>query len=218
MSTRALLSCVLLAAQQRAVSAHGNVLCPAPRQRRDERPVDWTYWAGIHGGGPFVYGFGNSANLNANIPGGDQGAPVGRQPGGHGLCGDIGERRGFMAPNQYGPTDARGTYVAGGKVRGGCGVAGARRAHGALVSRADGRESAHHRVPRRLARVPPRRPCRRRRRQERPHHTGARRAAPRPTAAVHRGSSRLSLAAAGRRICSTSTCSRSTRRPPSTRR
>ena len=135
-NTRALLSFVLLATQQRAVSAHGNMLCPAPRQRRDEKVESWTSWVGIHGGGPFVAGFGNSANLNAAIGGGGEGAIVGKEPGGHGLCGDIGSRKGFMAPNQYGPTDPRGTYVAGGKVRDAARRAGGRRVLTARSARA----------------------------------------------------------------------------------
>ena len=55
------------------IVAHGNLLCPLPRQYRDERPVDWTHWMGIGPNNEFAPGLGNAPNLNANIGGGTGG-------------------------------------------------------------------------------------------------------------------------------------------------
>ena len=91
--------------------------CPKPRQYRDSKAdvAGWTNWQGISipGDGSFNPGPQNAANLNAGI-GGGVANEFGSEPGSHGLCGDIGSRHGFTAPGRYGPTDPRGTYVAGG--------------------------------------------------------------------------------------------------------
>ena len=93
------------------------MLCPKPRQYRDSKAdvAGWTNWQGISipGDGSFNPGPQNAANLNAGI-GGGVANEFGSEPGSHGLCGDIGSRHGFTAPGRYGPTDPRGTYVAGG--------------------------------------------------------------------------------------------------------
>ncbi len=107
----------LLASLLGRASAHGNMLCPKPRQYRDSKAdvAGWTNWQGISipGDGSFNPGPQNAANLNAGI-GGGVANEFGSEPGSHGLCGDIGSRHGFTAPGRYGPTDPRGTYVAGG--------------------------------------------------------------------------------------------------------
>ena len=97
------------------VDAHGKLLCPKPRQYRNTKPVGWTHWQGITipGDGSFNPGPSNANNLNAGI-GGGVANNFGSQAGSHGICGDIGSRKGFTAPGQYGPEPARGTFVAGG--------------------------------------------------------------------------------------------------------
>ena len=52
-------------------------------------------------------------NLNAAIGGGPADAERGSTAGGHGLCGGIADRKGFMAGGAYGPTAARGVYKLG---------------------------------------------------------------------------------------------------------
>lgn len=98
-----------------AALGHGNMLCPLPRQYRDIKPYSWTHWQGVTVPGDMSFNGGqsNAANLNAGIGGGGTGTR-GTQPGSHGLCGDNGQRNAFNVPALYGPTDARGTYVAGG--------------------------------------------------------------------------------------------------------
>ena len=56
-------------------------------------------------------GEGNAPNLNAAIGGGAANQDKGSQAGGHGLCGDLGGRNGFMANGAYGPTVPRAVYV-----------------------------------------------------------------------------------------------------------
>ena len=99
------------------VSAHGKLLCPKPRQYRDEG-FGWTHWQGITvpGDGSLAPGDRNANNLNAAI-GGGVANEHGAQPGSHGLCGDLGSRNIFTAPNFYGPTAPRGTGVVGGTMR-----------------------------------------------------------------------------------------------------
>ena len=99
------------------VECHGYILCPAPRQRRDDKVEVWTYWQGIgnavHGETDRFYpGQTNAANLNAGIGGGNS-FVWGAEPGSHGLCGDIKERKG-VSEGPYGATAPRGTFVAGG--------------------------------------------------------------------------------------------------------
>lgn len=69
--------------------SHGYILCPSPRQRRDEKVADWTHWQGIgnavHGEtGSYYPGEANAANLNAGIGGGVN-FVWGAEPGSHGL-------------------------------------------------------------------------------------------------------------------------------------
>lgn len=101
-----------------SVSAHGKLLCPKPRQYRNAAPIGWTHWQGITipGDGSFAPGERNANNLNAGI-GGGVANEFGAQAGSHGICGDIGSRKGFTAPSMYGPEPARGTFVAGGTMR-----------------------------------------------------------------------------------------------------
>ena len=122
----------VLAAWLTTASGHGNMLCPLPRQYRDERPVDWTHWMGIGPNNEFAPGFQNAANLNANIGGG---TGLSAPAGSHGLCGDIGSRSGFSEGGTYGATPAR--HVCG-------------RRHDRSGRAADG-------VPRRLVRISARR-------------------------------------------------------------
>ena len=116
-----------------AAHAHGYLTCPLPRQYRAERPVSWTNWMGttVPGDGAYNPGEGNAPNLNAAIGGGGSNA-YGAQPGAHGLCGGSvstapgksGKDSSFMAQPinganldpLYGPTEPRGTFVAGGKM------------------------------------------------------------------------------------------------------
>jgi len=58
-------------------------------------------------------GEGNAPNLNAAIGGGAANQDKGSQAGGHGLCGDLGGRNGFMAGGAYGPTVPRAVYKQG---------------------------------------------------------------------------------------------------------
>jgi len=74
------------------IDAHGNLLCPAPRQKRDQKYASWTYWMGITvpGDGKYNPGSGNAANLNAGIGGGlDPNGIKGELPGGHDICGGM---------------------------------------------------------------------------------------------------------------------------------
>ena len=84
---------------------------------RNEKPVSWTNWQGIAipGSGAWAPGEVNANNLNAGI-GGGHANEFGSQAGSHGICGDIGSRKGFTAPGAYGPEPARGTFIAGGKM------------------------------------------------------------------------------------------------------
>lgn len=92
---------------------HGYIACPLPRQYRDDPPYVWTNWVSIKSDGSFDGGIGNAPNLNANIPG-VSGWSV-EQTRGHGICGDEMPRNAFTAKSGiYGPTNPRGTYVAGG--------------------------------------------------------------------------------------------------------
>lgn len=70
----------------------------------------------IPGDASFAPGESNANNLNAGI-GGGAANEFGSDPHSHGLCGDIGSRSGFTASGPYGPTSARGTFVAGGVMR-----------------------------------------------------------------------------------------------------
>ena len=101
--------------------AHGYLTCPKPRQYRGA-PVTvnnikhgWTKWVGlvVPGSGAYMEGEGNAPNLNAAIGGGAANQDKGSQAGGHGLCGDLGGRNGFMAGGKYGPTTPRGVYKKG---------------------------------------------------------------------------------------------------------
>jgi hypothetical protein len=95
---------VLLSVKLPRALAHGMLLCPVPRQHRPG-VASWTEWQGLN-----APGFQNANNLNAGINGG---TGANAFAGSHGLCGDIGTRRGFMAPNKYGPVGAKGTFVSG---------------------------------------------------------------------------------------------------------
>lgn len=109
---------LLLASFVAGALGHGKLLCPLPRQYRNTKPIGWTNWMGIVVPGSLEYspGIGNAANLNAGI-GGGTGGQHGSQPGEHGICGDIGSRKGFNDPDVYGAEPARGTYVEGGKMQ-----------------------------------------------------------------------------------------------------
>ena len=87
----------------------------APSRVAKPQPYGWTNWVGlmIPSSTGFDGGIGNAPNLNGNIGGGPRGAAHEKKVG-HGLCGDIGERRAFTAGGKWGATAARGTYVAGG--------------------------------------------------------------------------------------------------------
>ena len=103
------------------VRGHGFMTCPKPRQYRgksvviDNKVHAWTKWVGIRvpGNGEFIPGIGNAPNSNAAIGGGADNALKGSKAGGHGLCGDLGGRNGFMALGPYGPTPPRGIYKKG---------------------------------------------------------------------------------------------------------
>ena len=102
-----------------------------PNSSPNPNPTRWTHWIGTTtpGGGEYNPGEGNAPNLNAGIPGGATGS-YGAQPGAHGLCGgSVSTAPGkspvtssFMAvpingatlDPLYGPTEPRGTFVAGG--------------------------------------------------------------------------------------------------------
>ncbi len=111
----------LLAALPRGADAHAYLTCPKPRQYRgkpatvNNRVHGWTKWVGlvVPGSGDYMEGEGNAPNLNAAIGGGGANADKGSTAGGHGLCGDLGGRNGFMAGGPYGPTPPRGVYTIG---------------------------------------------------------------------------------------------------------
>eukprot|EP00808_Paulinella_micropora_P030148 g16404.t1 len=105
---------VLLLSLSAVVDGHGYLTCPKPRQYRNVKPASWTNWVGITvpGDGSFALGEGNAANSNAGIGGGAAGAALELSQG-HGLCGDIGTRRGFMAGGAYGAQAAKGVFEAG---------------------------------------------------------------------------------------------------------
>lgn len=112
-TTSMFLRCSFLMAVWTAEShGHGYVSCPLPRMYRDTKPYTWTNWVGITQSG-FQGGVGNAQSLNSNIPGGT-GYNL-ESTRGHGICGDVMPRNAFTAGStDYGPTNPRGTYVAGG--------------------------------------------------------------------------------------------------------
>lgn len=98
------------------VEGHGFLTSPLPRQYREEglEGIGWTKWMGITvpGDGSFNPGDGNAPNLNAGI-GGGVGGLAQETTVGHGLCGDLGWRKGFES-GLYGATPPRLTVQAGG--------------------------------------------------------------------------------------------------------
>ena len=113
---------LLAAAATTRVSAHGFLSSPKPRQYRSETNSWQTY--NVHNGGGLL-SYGNTsppnndvANLNGLIGGApSNGETTGFNEGDSGLCGDRGDRKWFMAPNQFGPTEPRATWMAGGTAR-----------------------------------------------------------------------------------------------------
>eukprot|EP00941_MAST-03F_sp_MAST-3F-sp1_P001906 g1906.t1 len=108
------------------INGHGYLSCPKPRQYRglgqdlivNGTKIGWTKWVGITvpGDKSFNPGLGNVPNLNAAIGGGTANEDVGSSATGHGVCGDIGSRKGFTAGGTYGATPARGVYKQGGVI------------------------------------------------------------------------------------------------------
>ena len=95
---------LLLLLLPESADAHGYLTCPKPRQYRDTKIAVWTRWMGltVPGDASYALGEGNAPNLNAAIGGGAANQDVGADPSGHGLCGDIGSRRGYSAGGPYG--------------------------------------------------------------------------------------------------------------------
>ena len=77
----------LLLASPPLVTSHGKLLCPLPRQYRNEPPVRWTNWQGITipGDASFSPGERNANNNNAGI-GGGVANEFGSEAGSHGIC------------------------------------------------------------------------------------------------------------------------------------
>jgi len=114
-----LLKASILLSSAVIAKGHGYLTNPLPRQYRDGGipGIGWTKWMGITipGDASFNPGEGNAPNLNAGIGGGYAGMERELSEG-HGLCGDIGSRRGFT-DGPYGATEARGfPYSAGGAI------------------------------------------------------------------------------------------------------
>lgn len=92
------------------VDAHGYVLCPLPRQYRNEKQGN-SHWTGLSGGSIAVDSMAQ-ANHNAGFGAGHF---AGKEPGEHGLAG---EHKNLIPDSwtfgKFGQEDARGTFKAGG--------------------------------------------------------------------------------------------------------
>lgn len=113
---------LLAAVATTQVSAHGFLSVPKPRQYRSDTN-SWKTYNVHNGGGLLTYGNtsppnNDVANLNGLLGGApSNGETTGFNEGDSGLCGDKGDRKWFMAPNQFGPTEPRATWMAGGTAR-----------------------------------------------------------------------------------------------------
>jgi predicted carbohydrate-binding protein with CBM5 and CBM33 domain len=116
-NTKTICTAALVASAAGIAEGHGYISSPLPRQYRST-PVAvrgmQTNWVGITvpGDGSYIEGQGNAPNLNAGIGGGVAGAERELSIG-HGLCGDLGDRKGF-SEGPYGRTESRATVQSGG--------------------------------------------------------------------------------------------------------